>query len=73
MRVPFAGHIQSRHLRLVTRSCAWADWRVGMGAGFLATVYSFQFLCIFLPGKKESSFPNWLRGGELPGSGAIIG
>lgn len=44
-----------------------------MAAGFLATVYSFQFLCFFLPGKKESSFPNWLRGGELPGSGAIIG
>ena len=42
------------------------DGRVGVGAGFLALVYSLQLLCSF-PFKEESSFPSWLRGGELPG------
>lgn len=45
-----------------------------MGAGFLATIFSLQYLrFIFLPRKKEPSFPSWWWGGERLGAGAIIG
>lgn len=59
MRLPFAGHSQSEHPRRVSGCCrvlARAGRRVGVGAGVLATVFSLQFLCFFLPRKKESSF-----------------
>lgn len=68
MSVSLAGYIQSSHPSLclgARGSFSRTDGKVGVGAGFLALVYSLQLLCS-LPSKEESSFPSWLRRGELP-------
>ena len=67
MSVSLAGYIQSSHPSLcqgARGSFSRTDGKVGVGAGFLALVYSLQLLCS-LPSKEESSFPSWLRSGEL--------
>lgn len=73
MRLPFAGHSQSKHPRRVSGCCrvlARAGRRVGVGAGVLATVFRLRFLCFFSSEEERILISQLV---ELPSAGAIIG